>query len=52
MLKQFLPTGHYVSSAEIYDWREMNVFVRSSPAVPAVGFIRIRRKEQHGSADH
>lgn len=32
----------YVSSAELYPDGSANVFVRVSPDVPAIGFIRVR----------
>lgn len=43
-VRVFIPEGCFISSAEVYE-DAMNMFVKENVAVPAVGFIRVRKAE-------
>lgn len=41
-VNRYCPNDCYVGRAEVYDESHLNVFVKSSPGVPAIGFIKVR----------
>ncbi len=49
-LGAYVPVDCFLGSAELYPDGSANVFVRVSPDVPAVGFIRVRTVFKEGEA--